>query len=211
MAENEDVLFFGSQAEFAQWLAAHHGTCDGMWLRHAKKGAPAATVTYQQALEVALCFGWIDGLKKSESEHYFRQRWTPRRARSIWSKINRDKALLYIEQGKMQPSGLAEVERARKDGRWEAAYDGGNKATVPDDLQAAFDAHPGAAEFFATLNAQNRYAVLFRIQTAKKPQTRARKVAQFAAMLARHETLHPMPANKESRSSADPLPSTFPR
>ncbi len=192
MAENEEVLFFGSQAAFAQWLAEHYDKCDGMWLRHAKKGAPAPTVTYQEALEVALCFGWIDGLKKSEGEHYFRQRWTPRRARSIWSKINRDKALLYIEQGKMQPSGLAEVERARKDGRWEAAYDGGSKATVPDDLLAAFDANPGAAAFFATLNAQNRYAVLFRIQTAKKPETRARKVAEFAAMLARHETLHPL-------------------
>lgn len=197
MQATEEVLFFGSQAEFAQWLAENHDKCDGMWLRHAKKGAPAATVTYQEALEVALCFGWIDGLKKGEDAHYFRQRWTPRRARSIWSKINRDKALLYIEQGKMQPSGLAEVERARKDGRWEAAYDAVSQANVPADLQAAFDANPGAAEFFATLNSQNRYAVLFRIQTVKKAETRARKVAEFAAMLARHETLHPMPAKSK--------------
>ena len=197
MQETEEALFFGSQAELAQWLAGNHDKSDGVWLRHAKKGAPAATVTYQEALEVALCFGWIDGLKKSEGEHYFRQRWTPRRARSIWSKINRDKALAYIEQGKMQPSGLAEVERARKDGRWDAAYDAVSKAEVPDDLLAAFAANPGAAEFFATLNSQNRYAVLFRIQTVKKAETRARKIAEYAAMLARHETLHPMPAKSK--------------
>jgi uncharacterized protein YdeI (YjbR/CyaY-like superfamily) len=194
MQAADEVLVFESQAALAQWLSAHHATSDGVWLRHAKKGAPAPTVSYQEALEVALCFGWIDGLKKSEGAHYFRQRWTPRRARSIWSKINRDKALAYIAEGKMQPSGLAEVERARQDGRWDAAYDGGRQASVPPDLQAALEAHPGAAEFFATLNAQNRYAVLFRIQTAKKPETRAQRIAQFAAMLARHETLHPMPA-----------------
>jgi uncharacterized protein YdeI (YjbR/CyaY-like superfamily) len=197
MQAEDEVLFFGSQAELAQWLSGHHDKSDGVWLRHAKKGAPAPTVSYQEALEVALCFGWIDGLKKSEGEFYFRQRWTPRRARSIWSKINRDKALAYIEQGKMQPSGLAEVERARKDGRWDAAYDAVSQASVPADLLAAFDAHPGAAEFFATLNSQNRYAVLFRIQTVKKADTRARKIAQFAAMLARHETLHPMPAKSK--------------
>ena len=192
MAATDDVLCFGSQAEMAQWMDKHHASSDGVWLRHAKKGAPAATVSYQEALEVALCFGWIDGLKKAEDGFYYRQRWTPRRARSIWSKINRDKALRYIEEGKMQPGGLAEVERARQDGRWEAAYDGGSNATVPADLQAAFDTNPGAEAFFGTLNSQNRYAVLFRIQTAKKPETRARRIAQFAAMLARHETLHPV-------------------
>ncbi len=193
MQAGEQVLCFESQAALAQWMAAHHATCDSVWLRHAKKGAPAPTVTYQEALEVALCFGWIDGIKKAEDAHYFKQRYTPRRARSIWSKINRDKALRYIEEGKMQPAGLAEVVRAQGDGRWDAAYDGGSAASVPPDLQAAFDAHPGAQAFFETLNAQNRYAVLFRIQTAKKPETRARKVAEYAAMLARHETLHPAP------------------
>jgi uncharacterized protein YdeI (YjbR/CyaY-like superfamily) len=191
MAEEEEILLFDSQAALAQWLAAHHATCDGVWLRHAKKGAPAPSVTYQEALEVALCFGWIDGIKKAEDAHYFKQRYTPRRARSIWSKINRDKALKYIEEGKMQPAGLAEVERAKKDGRWDAAYDAVSVATVPPDLQAAFDANPGAEAFFGTLNSQNRYAVLFRIQTVKKAETRARKVAEYAAMLARHETLHP--------------------
>ncbi|MFL6659790.1 MAG: YdeI/OmpD-associated family protein [Massilia sp.] len=192
MTVEEQVLTFASQAAFAQWLAEHQDTSNAVWLRHAKKGAPAATVSYQEALEVALCFGWIDGIKKAEDAHYFRQRWTPRRARSIWSKVNRDKALRYIEEGKMQPAGLREVERARQDGRWEAAYDAVSQATVPADLQAAFEQHPGAEAFFATLNSQNRYAVLFRIQTAKKPETRARKIAQFAAMLARHETLHPV-------------------
>lgn len=189
----EEVLCFGSQAELAQWLAANHGKSDGVWLRHARKGAPKATVSYQEALEVALCFGWIDGIKNAEGVHYFRQRWTPRRKRSIWSKVNRDKALRYIDEGKMQPSGLAEVERARQDGRWDAAYDGASQASVAPDLQTAFDAHPGAEAFFQTLNAQNRYAVLFRIQTAVKPETRARRIAQCAAMLARHETLYPMP------------------
>jgi uncharacterized protein YdeI (YjbR/CyaY-like superfamily) len=190
MQDTHEALTFSSQAAFAQWLSEQHGSSDGVWLRHAKKGAPAPTVTYQEALEVALCFGWIDGPKKAEDAHYFQQRWTPRRARSIWSKINRDKALSYIAEGKMQPSGLAEVERAQRDGRWDAAYDGASQATVPPDLQAAFDTHPGAEAFFGTLSAQNRYAVLFRIQTAKKPETRARRIAHFAAMLARHETVY---------------------
>lgn len=185
-----DAMQFDSQAALAQWLAEHHDKSDGVWLRHAKKGTPEKTVTYHEALEVALCFGWIDGQRKGENESYFVQRYTPRRARSIWSKINREKALKYIEEGKMHPSGLAEVERARKDGRWDAAYESVSEATVPPDLQAAFDAHPGAAAFFATLNSQNRYAVLFRIMTAKKSETRAKRIAQFAAMLARGETLH---------------------
>ena len=198
MAPTDESLLFASQGAFAQWLAAHHASSDGVWLRHAKKGAPEPSVTYQEALEVALCFGWIDGQKRSMDAHHYLQRWTPRRARSLWSKVNRDKVLRYIEEGKMQPGGLAEIERARADGRWDAAYDPASSAAVPPDLQAAFDAHPGAAEFFATLGAQNRYAVLFRIQTAKRLETRARKVQQFAAMLARHETVHPVMGKKSS-------------
>lgn len=198
MAPTDESLLFASQGAFAQWLAAHHASSDGVWLRHAKKGAPEPSVTYQEALEVALCFGWIDGQKRSMDAHHYLQRWTPRRARSLWSKVNRDKVLRYIEEGKMQPGGLAEIERARADGRWDAAYDPASRAAVPPDLQAAFDAHPGAAEFFATLGAQNRYAVLFRIQTAKRLETRARKVQQFAAMLARHETVHPVMGKKSS-------------
>ena len=196
MQAADDPLHFDSQAALAQWLAGHHDTSSGVWLRHAKKGAPLPSVTYQEALEVALCFGWIDGQRKGLDEHFYLQRWTPRRARSIWSKVNREKALRYIEEGRMQPSGLAEVERARRDGRWEAAYDSVSQAKAPPDLEAAFARHPGAAEFFATLTSQNRYAVLFRIQTAKKPETRARRIARFGAMLARHETVYPIMAKK---------------
>ena len=195
--ETGGQLHIGSQAEWAQWLAAHHAASAGVWLRHAKKGAPEPSVSYAEALEVALCFGWIDGQKKSLDRHYWLQRWTPRGARSIWSQVNRAKALQYIEEGRMQPSGLAEVERARKDGRWDAAYQSAGTATVPPDLQAAFDANPAAAAFFATVNAQNRYAVLFRIHGAKKPATRAARIAQFVAMLARGETIHPMRAPKD--------------
>jgi len=185
-----DILQFDSQAAFAQWLAAHHASSDGIFLLHAKKGKGATTVTYDEALEVALCFGWIDGMRKGADEQYFMQRWTPRRARSIWSKVNRDKALRYIEEGRMQPSGLAEVDRARKDGRWDAAYDSASKSQVPDDLRAAMAAAPGAQRFFDTLSGQNRYAILFRIQTAKQPATRSRRIAQFTAMLARGETIY---------------------
>lgn len=191
MADTGDALKFDSQAAFAHWLAEHHGASDGIFLLHAKKGKGETTVTYDEALEVALCFGWIDGMRKSVNEQFFKQRWTPRRARSIWSKVNRDKALRYIDEGRMQPSGLAEIVRAQQDGRWEAAYDSVSKSEVPPDLQAAFDARPGAAQFFATVSSQNRYAVLFRIQTAKKPETRARRIEQFADMLARGETVYP--------------------
>lgn len=185
-----EAMLFDSQAALAQWLSENHSESDGVWLRHAKKGKPGITVSYQEALEVALCFGWIDGQRKGDGDAWYVQRYTPRRSRSIWSKVNREKALRYIAEGKMQPSGLAEVDRAKKDGRWDAAYDSVSEAQVPPDLQAAFDAHPGAEEFFATVSSQNRYAVLFRIQTAKKPETRARRVAQFAAMLARGETIY---------------------
>ena len=191
-----EALHFDHQAAWAHWLAAHHADSGGVWLRHSKNGAAQASVSHGEALEVALCFGWIDGQRKALDQHYWLQRWVPRGAKSIWSKINRASALRYIEEGKMQSSGLAEIERARADGRWEAAYDPGSKAEIPPDLQAAFDAHPGAAEFFATVSAQNRYAVLFRIQTAKKAETRAKKIAQYAQMLARGETLHPQRAPK---------------
>jgi uncharacterized protein YdeI (YjbR/CyaY-like superfamily) len=194
--DKDTPLHLELQAEWAQWLVAHHDTSRGVWLRHAKKGAPRPTLTYAQALEVALCFGWIDGQKKRENVHYWLQRFTPRTANSIWSKINRDSALKYIADGRMQPSGLAEIERARADGRWNAAYDSASTAVVPADLQAAFATNLEARNFFATLNAQNRFAILFRIRTAKKAETRARRIAQFVDMLARHETLHPMPPSK---------------
>ncbi|UTY59815.1 YdeI family protein [Massilia sp. erpn] len=203
MAADVEMMLFPCQGAFAQWLAAHHDGSDGVWLQHAKKGSPTPSVSYQEALEVALCFGWIDGQKRSLDKHHYLQRWTPRRPRSLWSKVNREKALRYIEEGKMQPSGLAEIERAKEDGRWDAAYDSSSMASVPPELQAAFADHPGAAEFFATLNSQNRYAVLFRVQTAIKPETKVRRAQEYAAMLARQETLHPIMAKKRSKAVED--------
>lgn len=191
MPDDDEILECSHQAEWAQWLAANHASSPGVWLRHAKKGNPQPTVTYAEALEVALCFGWIDSRKKSAGELHFLQRWTPRSAKSIWSKVNREAALRYIEQGRMQPAGLAQVERARRDGRWDAAYDSVRAASIPPDLQAALDANPAAAAFFATLSSQNRYAILFRIQTAKLPATRAARIQKFTQMLADGETFHP--------------------
>ena len=149
-----------------------------------------------------MCFGWIDSRKNTESEHFYIQRWSPRSPRSLWSQVNKDKAMACIQSGFMQPAGLAEIERARKDGRWDAAYAPASQATIPPDLQAALDALPGAEAFFATVSAQNRYAVLFRLQTAKKPETRARRVAEFAQMLARGETVYPNKPNQPRKNRA---------
>lgn len=160
-------------------------------MRLAKKGAKQTTLTYAQALESALCYGWIDGRKQAESEEYWLQRFTRRSAKSIWSQLNKEKAEALIAAGKMRPSGMQEVEKARKDGRWEMAYTSARNSTVPDDLQAALDENLQARTFFATLNSRNRYAILFRIQNAKKPETRARKIKEFVDMLNRGETFHP--------------------
>ncbi len=181
---------FATPGEWEAWLREHHGTAPGVWIRFARKGSGVPTVTYLEALEVALCFGWIDGQAKGGDDTYYTQRFTPRRARSMWSKRNRDFATALIESGRMQPAGLREVERARADGRWDAAYDAPSTAVVPDDLQRALDASPAAAAFFATLTSQNRYAILHRVQTAKRPETRARRIARFVAMLEAGETLH---------------------
>lgn len=178
-------------AAWARWLKRHHATAAGVWLRVAKKDSGIASVDYAGALEEALCHGWIDGQRKSDDAQYFQQRFTPRTARSMWSQINRAKVLKLIEQGRMLPAGLAEIERAKADGRWDAAYEAASVATVPSDLQAALDADKKAAKFFLTLNAQNRFAVLFRIQGAKKPETRARRIEKFVQMLAKGEKLHP--------------------
>jgi uncharacterized protein YdeI (YjbR/CyaY-like superfamily) len=147
-------------------------------------------VSYAEALECALCFGWIDGQKKALDEQHWLQRFTPRRSRSLWSRINCTRVLALIEQGRMQPAGLAEVERAGTDGRWQRAYDSARTAKVPPDLQAALDANPGAMAFFQTLDGANRYAVLWRVTTAKKPETRAKRIATYVQMLARGEKPH---------------------
>jgi uncharacterized protein YdeI (YjbR/CyaY-like superfamily) len=185
------IILFEDQAAWAAWLEQHHAASRGLWLRHAKKAADLSSVSYAEALDTALCYGWIDGQKKSYDDSSWLQKWTPRGAKSIWSKINREKALKLIESGAMQPAGMAQVERARKDGRWDAAYDSHSTATVPDDFQAALDSNPEAKAFFATLNSTNRYAILFRIQTAKKAETRARRIEEFIGMLERHEKLYP--------------------
>jgi uncharacterized protein YdeI (YjbR/CyaY-like superfamily) len=162
-----------------------------VWLKIAKKGAGIDSVSYAEALEVALCYGWIDGQKGRFDDEHWLQRFTARKAASRWSKINRDKATELIERGEMRPAGLREVERAKADGRWDAAYAGQGTATVPDDLRRALDANDRARAFFATLDAANRYAILYRVQDAKKPETRARRIAKYVAMLAEHDTIHP--------------------
>jgi uncharacterized protein YdeI (YjbR/CyaY-like superfamily) len=185
------VILFEDQQAWAAWLGEHHAASPGAWLRLAKKGAALRSLSYAEALEEALCYGWIDGQKKSYDESSWLQKFTPRGPRSIWSKINREKAETLIEAGRMKPSGLAAVERARQDGRMDAAYDSQSVARVPEDFQAALDGSPAAQAFFATLNSTNRYAILFRIQTAKKAETRAKRIAEFIRMLENHEKLYP--------------------
>ena len=181
---------FKSARAFESWLKKNHARSDGLWLQIAKKGAPEPSVTYAEAVEIALCWGWIDGQKKGLDDQHFLQRFTPRRARSIWSKVNIGKCAELTKAGRMQPAGQAQIDAARADGRWQQAYDSARTATVPDDLQAALDASPPAKAFFATINASNRYAVLWRVQTAVKPETRARRIAQLVDMLARGEVIH---------------------
>jgi uncharacterized protein YdeI (YjbR/CyaY-like superfamily) len=190
MADELPILPFASAAAWEAWLDEEHARAAGLWLKIAKQDSKLATVTHAEALELALCFGWIDGQRRALDTTWFLQRFTPRRRGSRWSQINRDKALVLIEQGRMRPAGLREVEAAQADGRWEAAYAGQRTAQVPPDLQAALDAEPAAAAFFATLRGANRYAVLYRVQDAKRPETRARRIETFVAMLARGETLH---------------------
>lgn len=184
------VQHFENQKDWADWLTENHSSSPGLWLQLAKKSADVSSVSYDQALETALCFGWIDGQKQAHSELFWLQKFTRRSEKSVWSKINKDKALALISAGKMKPAGLQEVERAKSDGRWDAAYDSASNATVPGDLQSALDSNPRARDFFGTLDSRNRYAILFRIQTAKKAETHARKIAQFVQMLERNEKVH---------------------
>jgi uncharacterized protein YdeI (YjbR/CyaY-like superfamily) len=189
--KDEAVLFFESPEAWDAWLADNHASSTGVRVKIAKKGTGVESVGYPEVLELAISYGWIDGVRNAHDDTYFLQRFCPRGPRSKWSKINRDKATRMIESGEMKPAGMREVELAQADGRWDAAYDSHRTATVPDDLQEALDANPKAREFFATLNSQNRFAVLYRVQDAKKPETRARRIAKFVDMLARGETLHP--------------------
>ncbi len=190
-ANPTEMVSFADAEEWSAWLASRHPSSLGVWLKIAKKASNTTSITYAEALEVALAWGWIDGQKGKFDEEWWLQRFTPRGSRSIWSRINREKAIALIAAGKMMPSGLAEVERAKKDGRWDRAYESQSRASLPEDLEKALARNPRAKKFFATLDSRNRYAVLFRVQHAKKAETRARRIAQFVEMLAKGEKLHP--------------------
>jgi len=185
------MIAFETQRDWEAWLEEHHADTPGVWLKMAKKETGIPSVTYAEALDGALCYGWIDGQKAAFDATYWLQRFTPRRPKSIWSRINCEKATALIASGRMQSAGLRQVELAKGDGRWESAYESQSASTIPDDLQRALDANQEAKEFFGTLDSANRYAVLFRIHTAKKPETRAARIEKFVAMLAKKEKVHP--------------------
>jgi uncharacterized protein YdeI (YjbR/CyaY-like superfamily) len=184
-------LSFSTKKAWTAFLEKNHARSPGIWLKLAKKGSQIETVSYAEAIEVALCYGWIDGQKRPLDHLWWLQRFTPRGPKSSWSKINRAKAEELIESGQMKPFGLKAVESAKADGRWGRAYDSQRSSSIPDDLQAALDSNVKAKAFFATLDSANRYAVLFRVQTAKKAETRAKRIREFVDMLARHQKLHP--------------------
>lgn len=189
-ALDKPIVSFANQRAWEAWLAKHHRTSQGVWLKIAKKASGHASVTYDQAVEGALCYGWIDGQKKPLDAQWWLQKFTPRRAKSIWSKINRAKALRLIASGRMKAAGLREVQSAKRDGRWVSAYDSQRTMPVPPDLRAALNKNAKAKAFFATLSSSNRYAILWRLHDAKRPETRARRLAEFVRMLQREEKLH---------------------
>jgi uncharacterized protein YdeI (YjbR/CyaY-like superfamily) len=190
-ANADNAVPFASRKEWEWWLRKNHSKTDGVWIKFAKKKSGIQTVTYEEALEVALCYGWIDGQSKGLDETHHIQRFTPRRARSVWSRLNRERALRLIAEGKMKPAGLREVERAKADGRWDAAYEPPSTAKVPDDLAKALKRNAKARRFFEALDSQNRYAILHRLMTAKKPDTRAHRLEQYVSMLAEGRKLYP--------------------
>nr|WP_244317482.1 YdeI/OmpD-associated family protein [Streptomyces bauhiniae] len=191
MTQDLETVAFVSAEAFEAWLGENHAVSPGIWLKLRRKAPGVVALDYAQALEVALCYGWIDGQKAKLDDQWWLQRFTPRTPRSKWSKVNREKVAALTEQGRMRPPGQAEIDRAKTDGRWEAAYDGTKTATVPTDLLTALTAAPAAAQFFENLDRQNRYAILYRVQDAKKPETRARRIEKYVAMLTRGEKLHP--------------------
>ena len=192
MQLDKPVVFYASPTEWEAWLEEHHDTSDGVWIKMAKKASGVASIDWAGALEVALCFGWIDGQRRSLDESYFLQKFTPRRARSKWSQVNIGHIERLTAAGKMRPAGLRQVEAAKADGRWDAAYAPPSKAEVPDDFRAALDARPEAAAFFATLGSSARFPFLFRIHDAKRPETRAKRIAEYVELLAAGKTLRIM-------------------
>lgn len=193
MARKQDlpVLSFASRQAWEAWLDEHHESSDGIWLKFAKKASGIETVSHAQALEEALRHGWIDGQAAKFDDDHWLQRFTPRRPASRWSRINRDKATQLIERGAMTPAGMRQVELAKEDGRWDSAYESQSTAAVPDDLQRELDRHPRARELFTALDSRNRYAILYRVQEAKRPETRARRISRYVAMLDGGETIYP--------------------
>ncbi|HKS23323.1 MAG TPA: YdeI/OmpD-associated family protein [Thermoanaerobaculia bacterium] len=184
------TLPFANQQKWADWLAKHHDKSTGVWLKLAKKNTGITSITYEEALDIALCYGWIDGQKGSFDDQYWLQKFTPRGPKSIWSKINTEKVERLITSGDMKPAGLRAIELAKQDGRWDAAYASQKSISVPEDFRSALDRNKKAKAFFATLNSANRYAILFRIHNAKKPETRAKKIQQLIEMLENHQKLH---------------------
>ena len=191
MLANLPIMPFASPSAWEEWLAEHHAQAPGVWLKLAKKVSGTASVTYAEALDVALCYGWIDGQKKPYDALFWLQRFTPRRPKSGWSKLNTEKVAQLIGAGRMQPSGLREVEAAKADGRWDTAYASQRTVIVPDDLRLELERRPEALAFFASLNNVNRYAICYRIETAKKPETRRARLETFLAMLESKQRLHP--------------------
>ncbi|HVP59780.1 MAG TPA: YdeI/OmpD-associated family protein [Myxococcaceae bacterium] len=185
------VLGFPDAGRWHAWLARNHRSAEGVWLRIGKKGSPEPSITYAQALDEALCFGWIDGQKKSHDAHAFLQKFTPRRPRSLWSKRNIVHCERLIDAGRMEAAGQAQIDAAKADGRWGQAYDPPSRATPPDDLVLALAGNRRAREFFETLDQANRYAITWRLQTAKRPETRARRLETFVEMLASGRKIHP--------------------
>ncbi len=190
MADDLPMRLFAVPAEMEAWLEDNHADSDGFWLKIAKKGSGIASISYAEALELALCFGWIDSQKRGLDDSFFLQRFTPRRPRGRWSLINREKAEALIAAGAMRPAGRAEVDAAKADGRWEAAYAGQATAMVPADLRRELDGNEAAREFFASLDGANRYAIIYRLEDAKKPETRERRLRKFVGMLERGERVH---------------------
>jgi len=185
-----EILTFPSEQNFKEWLHVHHANTPGVWLKIAKKASGIKSIDRKQALNVALCYGWIDGQAKTVDEQYYLQKFTPRRARSMWSKVNIKLVAKLIDEGKMQPAGQAAIDEAKADGRWDAAYDPPSTATVPPEFIEALNAHPKAAAFYETLNKTNKFAIAWRIQTARKEETKQRRIEKIIAMLESGETFH---------------------
>lgn len=185
------IILFENQQDWEQWLSEHYADSDGIWLKLARKATGIPSVNYSDALDSALCYGWIDGQKAAFDDQYWLQKFTPRRPKSIWSKMNCVRAEALMAQGRMQPAGLKQMELAKADGRWDLAYESQSRITIPADFQSELDKNPQAKEFFSTLDSANRYAILFRIHNAKKPETRTARINKFIEMLSNNQAIHP--------------------